>query len=251
MRCLYREGKALPPHECTLDYNAAIFHIDEHVRSLPDLTTALLVRSNDPLWMMDVVHTFNKNPSGVPRNLRTEGAYVNDVDVWYWVSLIKSKYCGADAKNALQTIFSTTGQWSSIATGQWKKNNSEFLCNPAPMRLLCWVTPDLARTKIKPYFQCREMRLIWNKITLRSQLRANEINSLKGADMNHFWVHDSLLPFVNDRLDYGEEGFFSQPPVDTWDLREHIQYFDSLVPKGTVHESTEELTHDLYADNVE
>ncbi|KIJ44677.1 hypothetical protein M422DRAFT_251977 [Sphaerobolus stellatus SS14] len=108
MRCLYREGKALLPHECTSDHNAAIFHIDEHMRSLPDLTTALL------------------NPSGVPHNLHTEGAYVNvnDVNVWYWINLVKPKYCGADTNNALQTIFSTTGQWSSIATGQWKKNNS-------------------------------------------------------------------------------------------------------------------------------
>ncbi|KIJ31041.1 hypothetical protein M422DRAFT_267362 [Sphaerobolus stellatus SS14] len=33
-----------------------------------------------------------------------------------------------------------------------------------------------------------------------------------------------------DRLDYGEEDFFSCPPVDAQELQEHISYFDSLVP---------------------
>ncbi|KIJ53065.1 hypothetical protein M422DRAFT_243036 [Sphaerobolus stellatus SS14] len=54
-----------------------------------------------------------------------------------------------------------------------------------------------------------------------------------------------------NRLDYGEDMFFSCPPVDVQDLRERISYFDSTVPKGTECASTEELTCDLYVDNVE
>ncbi|KIJ52855.1 hypothetical protein M422DRAFT_242793 [Sphaerobolus stellatus SS14] len=90
--------------------------------------------------------------------------------------------------------------------------------------------------------------------------------------MNQFRVHDDLVPLVwespfyyplptagssslADRLDYGEGGSFSRPPVDTRELQARISYYDSLVPQGTAHESTveltEELTHNLYMDNLE
>ncbi|KIJ37896.1 hypothetical protein M422DRAFT_259510 [Sphaerobolus stellatus SS14] len=119
---------------------------------------------------------------------------------------------------------------------------------------------------------------------------ANEIASLKGGAMNHFCIHDDLLPLVQgnpfyspptvgepmdqdepdpepipiqhtglsslaDRLDYGEGGSFFQPPADTRELWARISYFDSLVPQGTVRASTaelsEELTRKVYTDNLE
>ncbi|KIJ47821.1 hypothetical protein M422DRAFT_248395 [Sphaerobolus stellatus SS14] len=131
----------------------------------------LLIQSNDPSWMADIVRNYNKNHSGVPHNLHTEGVFVNvdDADIWYWV------------KNTLQTIFSTTGKWSQIVAGHWKRNDSMFLCEPKPA---------------------------------------------------------------------SEEGFFSQTPVNVADLRNHISYSDSLVPRGDECKLTDELTHDLYMDNL-
>ncbi|KIJ36840.1 hypothetical protein M422DRAFT_260707 [Sphaerobolus stellatus SS14] len=231
--------------------------------------------------MSDVIQSFNSNPSGIPRNLQLEGLHVNvdDADVWYWVNLIKPKYRGAEAESLLQHIFSSIGRWDKLIAGQWKRNDSLFLCSltPARYKIPChqkldtsqfayWlgcdngVTPELAQEKIEPYFM------------------ANEIASLKGGTMNHFHVHDDLLPFggtygsgepdpelipiqhtgsssLADRLDYGEGGSFSQPPADTCELQACISYFDSLVPQGTVRASTaelsEELTRKLYADNLE
>ncbi|KIJ43570.1 hypothetical protein M422DRAFT_253152 [Sphaerobolus stellatus SS14] len=126
MRCLYREGKLLQSHECTPDHNATIFHINNHVRSLPDLTTSLLVCDNDPNWMADIVCNFDKNPSGVPQHLHTEGVFVNvdDINIWYWVNLMKPKFHGAEAGNVLQLIFSTPGRWSQLVAGHWKKKDS-------------------------------------------------------------------------------------------------------------------------------
>ncbi|KIJ38127.1 hypothetical protein M422DRAFT_259276 [Sphaerobolus stellatus SS14] len=247
---LYAEAKALPPHQRTPDHTVVIFRIDEYARSLPGLPRNLVACHDDPDWMTDVIQSFNSNPSGVPRNLRLEGLHINvdDTDVWYWVNLIKPKYQGAEAESLLQHIFSSIGRWDKLVVGRWKRNDSPFLCSPAP-----------ART-------------IWNKVTLRSLLRANEIATLKGGAMNHFRVHDDLLPLdepdpepiliqhtgsssLADRLDYGEGGSFSQPPADTHELRARISYFDSLVPQGTVRASTaelsEELTCKLYTDNLE
>ncbi|KIJ37337.1 hypothetical protein M422DRAFT_260286 [Sphaerobolus stellatus SS14] len=149
MRQLYVEGKALQPHLRSSDHKAVIFRIDEYARSLPGLPWNLVVRHDDPDWMINVVQTFNT---------------------------------------------------------------------------------------------------IWNEVTLRSLLRANEIALLKGGVMNQFRVHDALLPLVQespyycppsmeepmdqdetdpdinpiqhtaessslaDRLDYGEGASFSRPP---------------------------------------
>ncbi|KIJ25034.1 hypothetical protein M422DRAFT_274072 [Sphaerobolus stellatus SS14] len=308
---LYAEAKALPPHQRTLDHTVVMFRLDEYARSLPGLSRNLVTRHDDPDWMTDVIQSFNSNPSGVPRNLQLEGLHVNvdDADVWYWVNLIKPKYRGADAESMLQYIFSSIGRWEKLVAGQWKRNDSLFLCSPVPARFeiprkqkldssefAYWlgcdagVTPDLAREKIEPYFIQCSTRTIWNEVTLRSLLRANEIASLKGGTMNHFQVHDDLLPLVQgspfyfpptmgepmdqdepdpepiliqstgssslaDRLDYGEGGSFSQPPADAHELRARISYFDSLVPQETVRASTaelsEELTRELYADNLE
>ncbi|KIJ49041.1 hypothetical protein M422DRAFT_246824 [Sphaerobolus stellatus SS14] len=58
-----------------------------------------------------------------------------------------------------------------------------------------------------------------------------------------------------DRLDYGEGGSFSQPPANPRELWARVSYFDSLVPQGTIRASTaelsEELTRELYAENIE
>ncbi|KIJ30153.1 hypothetical protein M422DRAFT_268399 [Sphaerobolus stellatus SS14] len=267
---LYVKSKALQPHERSLDHTAAIFRIDEYAKSLLGLPKILVVNHNDPDWMTDVIQSFNTNPSRIPRNLRMEGLHVNidDADVWYWLNLIKPKYRAAEAEVLLQFIFSTPlrgipyiATKSSITFTYW------LGCDAG-------VTPDFAREKLEPYF-------LW----------ANEIASLKGGPLNQFCVHEDLLPLVReipfyippdvgepmdqdesdpepapsqstagssslaDRLDYGEESVFSQPPVDARDLQECISYFDSLVPKGTACESTaeitEKLTHDLYADNLE
>ncbi|KIJ35464.1 hypothetical protein M422DRAFT_262236 [Sphaerobolus stellatus SS14] len=85
MQRLYIEGKALQPHKWSPDHTVAMFHIDEYTRSLPDLHTNLEVHASDPLWMTDVIQSFNKNPSGIPQNLHTEGLYINinDADIWY------------------------------------------------------------------------------------------------------------------------------------------------------------------------
>ncbi|KIJ53157.1 hypothetical protein M422DRAFT_242279 [Sphaerobolus stellatus SS14] len=311
MRRLYAEAKAVPPHQQTPDHMVVMLRIDEYARSLPGLPRNLVARHDDPDWMTEVIQSFNSNPSGVPRNLRLEGLHVNvdDADVWYWVNLIKPKYRGAEAESLLQHIFSSIGRWDKLVAGRWKRNDSPFLCSPAPARFeiphhqkldtsqfAYWlgcdagVTPDLAREKLKPYFIRRSTRTIWNEVTLRSLLRANEIASLKGSAMNHFRVHDDLLPLVQgspfysppkvgepmdqdepdpepipiqhtgssslaDRLDYGEGGSLSQPPANTRELQARVSYFDSLVPQGTVHASTaelsEELTRELYVENIE
>ncbi|KIJ42770.1 hypothetical protein M422DRAFT_253852 [Sphaerobolus stellatus SS14] len=181
-----------------------------------------------------------------------------------------------------------------MIAGQWKRNNSPFLCSPTPVRykihrnqkfdrraFTYWlgceagVTPDLARDKFEPYFVQHATKTIWNEVTLRSQLWANKIASLKGGLMNQFGVHDDLLlvgepmdqdesdpdptlsqPPVGssslaDRLDYGEGGPLTRPPTDAHELWAHISYFDSLVPQGTICKSTAELTVELYADNLE
>ncbi|KIJ42844.1 hypothetical protein M422DRAFT_253943 [Sphaerobolus stellatus SS14] len=282
---LYIEGKALQPHEQSPDHTAAMFRIDEYARLLPGIPRNLVPRHNNPDWMTEVIQTFNMNPSA-------------------------PKYHGAEAETLLQSIFSTVGRWDQLVTGQWKRNDSPFLCSPAPARYTIhhnqkldrgtfayWldceagVTPSLAREKLEPYFVCHATKMIWNEVTLPSQFRANKIASLKGGTMNQFCVHDDLLPLVwespfysppsvgepmdqdesdpeptpiqptagssslANRLDYGEGGSFSRPPVDTRELRACISYYDSLVPQGTAHESTaeltEELTRDLYVDNLE
>ncbi|KIJ53256.1 hypothetical protein M422DRAFT_242384 [Sphaerobolus stellatus SS14] len=218
-----------------------------------------------------------------------EGLHINvdDADIWYWLNLIKPKHCGAEAEVLLQSIFSAVGKWDQMIAGQWKRNDSPFLCSPTPARykihrnqkfgrnaFTYWlgceagVTPNLARDKLEPYF-------------------ANEITLLKGGPMNQFWVHDDLLPLIQEspfyyppsteepmdqdepdpeptlsqpmvgssslanRLDYGEGGSFTCPPADARELRACISYFDSFVPQGTVRESTAELTTELYADNLE
>ncbi|KIJ25708.1 hypothetical protein M422DRAFT_273290 [Sphaerobolus stellatus SS14] len=307
MRRLYVEAKALPPHQRAPDHTAVMLRIDEYARSLPGLPRNLVIRHDDPDWMADVIQSFNSNPSGVPRNLRLEGLHVNvdDADVWYWINLIKPKYRGADAENMLQFIFSSIGRWEKLVSGQWKRNDSPFLCSPTPARFevprkqkldssefAYWlgcdagVTPSLAREKIEPYFIRRSTRTIWNEVTLRSLLRANEIASLKGNTTNNFRVHDDLLPLVQgspfyfpptveepmdqdesdpepipiqqagsvsltDRLDYGEGGSFSKPPSDAHELRARVSYFDSLAPQGTARASTAELTEELTPDNLE
>ncbi|KIJ51766.1 hypothetical protein M422DRAFT_244109 [Sphaerobolus stellatus SS14] len=268
MRRLYAEAKALPPHQRTPDHTAVMLRIDEYTQLLPGLPRNLVARHDNPDWMTDIIQSFNSNPSGVPRNLRLEGLHVNvdDADVWYWVNLIKPKFQGAEAESLLQLIFSSIGRWEKLVAGWWKRNDSLFLCSPTPARM------------------------IWNEVTLRSLLRANEIASLKGVAMNHFHVHDDLLPLVQgspfyspptvgepmdqdeldpepiliqhtgssslaDRLDYGEGGSFSQPPADARELRARISYFDSFIPQGTVcasmAELSEELTRELYVDNHE
>ncbi|KIJ53761.1 hypothetical protein M422DRAFT_242011 [Sphaerobolus stellatus SS14] len=308
MHRLYVESRALQPHEQSSDHTAVIFHIDEYTNSLPGLPRCLMVRPDDPDWMINVVQTFNVNPSGIPRNLRLEGVYINidNAGVWYWLNLIKPKFRGAEAEALLQSIFSTIRKWDQMITGQWKRNDNPFLCSPIPARykIHCnqkfdrkafayWlgceagITPDLAQDKLEPYFVQRATKIIWNEVTLRSQLQANEITSLKGGLMNQFCVHDDLLPLVRespyyfppsvgepmdqdesdpephlsqppvgssslaDRLDYGEGGSLTCPPADAHELQARISYFDSLVPQETICESTAELTAELYANNLE
>ncbi|KIJ55082.1 hypothetical protein M422DRAFT_239709, partial [Sphaerobolus stellatus SS14] len=217
MRRLYVEAKALPPHQRTPDHTAVMLRIDEYTQSLPGLPRSLVARHDDPDWMTDVIQSFNSNPSGVPQNLQLEGLHVNvdDADVWYWVNLIKPKFRGAEAESLLQLIFSSIGRWEKLVAGQWKRNDSLFLCSPTPARyeiphhqkldtsqFAYWlgcdagVTPELAREKLEPYFIQRSTRTIWNEVTLHSLLRANEIASLKGVAMNHFRIHDDLIPLV-------------------------------------------------------
>ncbi|KIJ46732.1 hypothetical protein M422DRAFT_249900 [Sphaerobolus stellatus SS14] len=308
MHRLYVEGKALQPHERSPDHTAVIFRIDEYTRSLPGLLRNLVVHHDDPNWMINVIQTFNVDPSGILRNLQLEGLHINvdDADIWYWLNLIKPKHHGAEAEVLLRSIFSTVGKWDQMIAGQWKRNDSPFLCSPTPVRykthrnqkfgrntFAYWlgckagVTPDLAQDKLEPYLVHQATKTIWNKVTHHFQLWANEIASLKGGPMNQFRVQDDLLlliqesPFyyppsteepmdqdepdpeptlsqpmvgsssLADRLDYGEGGSFTHPPVDAPELRAHISYFDSLAPQGTVRESTVELTVELYTDNLE
>ncbi|KIJ49066.1 hypothetical protein M422DRAFT_246876 [Sphaerobolus stellatus SS14] len=207
---LYVEGRALQPHLRSSDNTAVIFRIDEYARSLPGLPRNLVVRQNDPNWMINVIQTFNANPSGIPQNLHLEGLHVNidDADVWYWFNLIKPKFRGTDAEIALQSIFSTVGKWDQMISGQWKRNDSLFLCSPPLARyeihrqqkfdqraFTYWlgvytgVTPALARDNSSP--------------TL-----TNKIASLKGGPMNQFHIHDALLPLVR------ESSYYFPPSVE-------------------------------------
>ncbi|KIJ31248.1 hypothetical protein M422DRAFT_267055 [Sphaerobolus stellatus SS14] len=288
---LYVEGRALQPHLWSPDHTVVIFSIDEYARSLPGLPQNLAVRHNDSNWMINVVQAFNMNPSGIPRNL--EGLHVNvdNADVWYWLNLIKPKFRGAEAEVLLQSIFSTVGKWDQMITGQWKRNDSLFLCSPTPARyqinrnqkfnrhaFAYWlgcntgVTPALAQDKLEPYFVRHATKTIWNEVTLRSQLRANEIASLKENTMNLFHCgepmdqdetdpesnliqHTAGSSSLDDRLDYGEGSSFSHPPADARELWAQISYYNSLVPQGMACESTveitEALTRSIYVDNHE
>ncbi|KIJ22345.1 hypothetical protein M422DRAFT_277260 [Sphaerobolus stellatus SS14] len=143
-----------------------------------------MVCHDDPDWMINVVQTFNVNPSGIPRNLRLEGLHVNidDASIWYWFNLIKPKFRGADAEIALQSIFSTVGKWDQMISGQWKKNDSPFLCSPPPASVEEAMDQD--ETDPDP----------------------NPIQHAAG----------SLS--LADRQDYGEGGSFSRPPADAHEL---------------------------------
>ncbi|KIJ42771.1 hypothetical protein M422DRAFT_253853 [Sphaerobolus stellatus SS14] len=66
---LYIEGRVLQPHKWSSDHTAVIFRIDEYAKSLPRLPRGLMVHPDDPDWMINVIQTFNANPSGIPRNL--------------------------------------------------------------------------------------------------------------------------------------------------------------------------------------
>ncbi|KIJ30846.1 hypothetical protein M422DRAFT_267555 [Sphaerobolus stellatus SS14] len=251
IRRLYIKGRSLQPHLQSPYHTAVIFRIDEYAKSLPGLPCNLVVRHDDPGWMINVVQAFNANPSGIPRNLRLKGLHVNvdDADVWYWLNLIKPKFRGAEVELLLQSIFSTVGKWDQMTAGQWKRNDSLFLCSPTPARyqinrnqkfdrraFTYWlgcdagVTPALARDKLEPYFVRHATKTIWNEHTAGSSSLA-------------------------DKLDYGEGGSFSHPPADAHELWARVSYFDSLVPQGTACESTAEiteaLTHDMYTDNHE
>ncbi|KIJ43229.1 hypothetical protein M422DRAFT_253435 [Sphaerobolus stellatus SS14] len=174
-----------------------------------------------------------------------------------------------------------------MIAGQWKRNDSPFFCSPAPVKykIHCnqkfnrstfayWlgckagVTPDLARDKLEPYFVRQPTKTIWNEVTLRSQLRANEIASLKGGIINQFCVHDDLLPLMRESPFYyppsmGEpmdqdesdpEPTLSQPTAGSSSLANRLDYGEGgsfTRPPGTVHKSTAELTVELYADNIE
>ncbi|KIJ28847.1 hypothetical protein M422DRAFT_269812 [Sphaerobolus stellatus SS14] len=73
---LYVKGKALQPHEWSLDHIAAMFHIDEYVKSLPGLPKNLVACHDNPDWMTEVIKNFNVNPSGIPLNLQLEGLHL-------------------------------------------------------------------------------------------------------------------------------------------------------------------------------
>ncbi|KIJ40534.1 hypothetical protein M422DRAFT_256507 [Sphaerobolus stellatus SS14] len=116
---LYIEGRALQPHEWSSDHTVVIFCIDKYAKSLPGLPRGLMVCPDDPDWMINVIQTFNVNPSGIPRNLQLEGVHINvdTADIWYWLNLIKPKFCGAEAEVLLQSIFSTVGKWDQMIAG--------------------------------------------------------------------------------------------------------------------------------------
>ncbi|KIJ40683.1 hypothetical protein M422DRAFT_256378 [Sphaerobolus stellatus SS14] len=288
---LYIEGRALQPHLRSPDHTAVIFHIDEYARSLLGLPQNLVVHHDDPSWMINLIQAFNVNPSRIPQSLCLKGLHVNinDAFVWYWLNLIKPKFCGAEAEVLLQSIFPLP------TPARYQINcNQKFDRHAFTYWLGCdtrVVTPALARDKLEPYFVCHVTKTIWNEVTLRSQLRGNEIASLKGGIMNQFLVHDDLLPLEREspyyfppsvgepmdqdetdpgsnliqhtagssslanRLDYGEGGSFSHPPADAHELRAQISYYNSLVPQAMAHESiaeiTEALTRNMYTDNLE
>ncbi|KIJ32843.1 hypothetical protein M422DRAFT_265333, partial [Sphaerobolus stellatus SS14] len=249
MRRLYAEAKALPPHQRTPDHTAVMFRIDEYARSLPGLPRNLVARHDGPNWMTDVIQSFNSNPSGVPQNRRLEGLHVNvdDTDIWYWY------------------IFSSIGRWEKLVAGRWKRSYSPFLCSPVPARF------EIPR---KQKLDSSEFAY-W----------ANEMASLKGGAMNHFRVHDNLLPLVQgspfyspptvgepmdqdesdpehipiqhtgssslaDRLDYGEGGSFSKPPSEAHELRAHsnraINHLSVLKPKRFPHPPSSAPNFDAY-----
>ncbi|KIJ33959.1 hypothetical protein M422DRAFT_263917 [Sphaerobolus stellatus SS14] len=292
MRKLYIKGRALQPHLRSPDHTAVIFCIDEYAKSLPGLPRHLVVCHDDPSWMINVVQAFNANPSGIPQNLRLKGLYVNvdDADIWYWLNLIKPKFRGAEAGILLQSIFSTVGKWNQMITGQWKRNDSLFLCSSTTTEYQINRNQKFDRHTFTYWLGC-DTGTIWNEVTLCSQLRANKITLLKGNPMNQFWVHDDLLPLIREspyyfppsmgepmdqdevdpetnpiqhttgplllanRLDYGERGSFLHPPANAHELWAQVSYFNSLVPQGTAHESnvefTEALTRNMYVDNHE
>ncbi|KIJ49300.1 hypothetical protein M422DRAFT_246387 [Sphaerobolus stellatus SS14] len=261
MHRLYFEGKTLQPHEQSPNHTAVIFRINEYARSLPGLPRNLVARHDNPDWMTKVIQSFNMNPSEVPRNIRLEGLHVNidNADVWYWVNLIKPKYRGAEAEALLQHIFSSVGRWDQLVAGRWKRNGSPFLCTPAPARYTIPCHQKLDKGHFTYWLGC-DAGMIWNEVTLRSQLQANEIALLKGGIMNQFHVHDDLLPLIHespfyfppivgepmdqdetdpepnliqpsagssslaDRLDYGEGGSFSCPPANACELWARISY---------------------------
>ncbi|KIJ53767.1 hypothetical protein M422DRAFT_242018 [Sphaerobolus stellatus SS14] len=252
MRRLYVEGKALQPHERSSDHTVVIFHIDEYAKSLPGLPRGLMIRPDDPDWMINVVQTFNANPSEIPCNLRLEGIHINvdDADIWYWLNLIKPKFHGVEAEALLQSIFSTIGKWDQMITGQWKRNDSPFLCSPTPARYTIHHNQKFDR---------QTQALLC--------LTRDKDHMEQGGLMNQFRVHDDLLPLVQespyyfppslgepmdqdesdpeptlsqppasssslaDRLDYGEGGSLARPPADAQELQARISYFDSLVPR--------------------
>ncbi|KIJ45358.1 hypothetical protein M422DRAFT_251131 [Sphaerobolus stellatus SS14] len=247
MRRLYVKGRALQPHQPHLwspDHTAVIFHIDEYTRLLPGLPRNLMVRHDDPDWMINVIQAFNANPSGIPR----------------------SQSSVAEADVLLQSIFSTVGKWDQMIAGQWKRNDSLFLCSPTPASYQINHNQKFDRRAFTYWLGCHT-GTIWNEVTLRSQLQANEIASLKGNPMNQFRVQDDLLPLVQESPYYVPPSVGEPMDQDETDpepnLIQHTagsssladSYYDSLVPQGTACESTAEiteaLTHDLYADNLE
>ncbi|KIJ25061.1 hypothetical protein M422DRAFT_274011 [Sphaerobolus stellatus SS14] len=273
MQRLYAEAKALPPHQRTPDHTVVMLCIDEYTQLLANL----VAHHDDPDWMTDVIQSFNSNPSGVPRNLQLEGLHVNvdDTKVWYWVNLIKPKFRGAEAESLLQLIFSSIGRWEKLVAGRWKRNDSLFLCSPTLARYEIPCHQKLDTSQFAYWLGCNA---------------GGQRDCLVGVAMNHFCVHDDLLPLVQgssfyspptvgepmdqdeldpepipiqhigssslaDRLDYGEGGSFSQPPADARELWACISYFDSFVPQGTVGASmaelSEELMRELYTDNHE
>ncbi|KIJ48129.1 hypothetical protein M422DRAFT_248309 [Sphaerobolus stellatus SS14] len=230
----------------------------------------LSTHESDPTWISKVIQNFNRNPSGVPHQLHTEGAFINidNAKVWHWVNLIKPKFCDAEAETLLQQIFSIVGQWEKLVAGQWKRNDkAQFAywrgCEAG-------VTPAFAQNKIKPYFIHHVTKLIYNK---------------EWVELNCFHLYESLLPFVNgspyydppateeelcdlempppdhhvdqpvagpssltDCMDYGGEDF-TQPPVNVHDLHCHINYSDNVVPQGT--RDPDDVNNYIYASDLD
>ncbi|KIJ46601.1 hypothetical protein M422DRAFT_249752 [Sphaerobolus stellatus SS14] len=114
---LYIEDRALQPHLWSLDHTAVIFHIDEYARSLPGLPGTL--------WFATMTLTggsmSSKRLTQIPPGFLT-------------TFVLKPKFRGAEAEILLQSIFSTVGKWDQMIAGQWKRNDSLFLCSPTPVR---------------------------------------------------------------------------------------------------------------------
>ncbi|KIJ37864.1 hypothetical protein M422DRAFT_259474 [Sphaerobolus stellatus SS14] len=260
---LYAEAKALPPHQRMPDHTAVMFRIDEYAQSLPGLPRNLVARHDDLDWMTDVIQSLHVN--------------VDDANVWYWVNLIKPKYQGAEAESLLQHIFSSIRRWDKLVAGRWKRNDSPFLCSPAPARykiphhqkldtsqFAYWlgcdagVTPDLAREKIEPYFirwKRHEPLPLVQGSPFYSPPTVGEPMDQDEPDPEPILLQHTGSSSLANRLDYGEGGSFSQPPANACELWARISYFDSLVPQGTVRASmaelSEEFTCKLYTENIE